>query len=553
MNFSEFLQPAIFGLTGKPGAGKSYFATRVIIAEIMEGKNRPIVSNVPINKEKLRQYVGKDFYYYPLDTYTDNKAFFANRGYYNLEVDDLGANVDFAPLLKEDDDGVLFIIDEAHLYFNARNWKHMPQATISYISTIRHVGDSLIWMCQKYSDIDSQIRGKTQAFHVLRNLSKEKLGIFKRGSGFRCYQYLEENHISAHGGDVQRSTQDFTYPFKLEIAECYNTSLFNKSHDSKYKVKGIPLKYAIYALITLFLGVLYWVSQGGIQDTIANVIMPDVLSEQLSEDVSLQSAPEQNNSNIITLPRSDPFDDELGVQQFWKEVPTLFNNNSEQISSPWELIDDDDYTRKKAYWFGENRKCKLVFISDKITRENKTDFSFAGVWTQFAKINQISLANENGIWQMQTNYFNSFLTFIRDNGQGANMKETDIILKENVQFDLTHGYQLPYQDSFAAQGVVRSTRNYKDVGFTLKLLMQEIDGKELLSITVENTDVMDITSNEPILQSFRSSNVLDVYDGMTYQIADFRSTTSQVSKGIFKKSDYSTEITNKIFITYGDI
>ena len=83
--------------------------------------------------------------------------------------------------------------------------------------------------------------------------------------------------------------------------------------------------------------------------------------------------------------------------------------------------------------------------------------------------------------------------------------------------------------------------------------MQEIDGQELLQVVVENTDVMDITSDKPILQSFRSSNVLDVSDGMTYQIADFRSLTSQVTKGFFKKSDYSTEITNKIFISYGNI
>ena len=552
MNFSEFLQPAIYGLTGKPGAGKSYFATRLIIAEIKEGKNRPIVSNVPINKKKLREFVGKDFYYYPLDTYTDNKAFFSNRGYYNLDVEDLGANVDFAPLLKEDDEGVLFIIDEAHLYFNARNWKHMPQATISYISTIRHVGDSLIWMCQKYSDIDSQIRGKTQAFHVLRNLAKEKIGFFKRGTGFRCYQYLEENHISAHGGDVQRASQDFQYSFDLKIAECYSTSLFNKSHDKKYKIKAIPLKYAIYALVLVFAGVLYWVSQGGIQDTIKAVVMPDVLSDQISQDVNaLENA--DNNSSIITLPATDPFEANLPQTEFWKEVPTLFNQSSEFQSEPWQLIDDKDYERKKKYWFGLKRKCKLVFISDKITRENKTDFSFGAMWQQFANLNRISLATENGIWQMQTNYFNSFVTYIRDNGQGANMKETDLILKENVEFDLVHGYQLPYQDSFATQGVVRSTRNYKDVGFTLSLLMQEIDGQELLQVVVENTDVMDITSDEPILQSFRSSNVLDVSDGMTYQIADFRSLTSQVTKGFFKKSDYSTEITNKIFISYGNI
>ena len=552
MNFSEFLQPAIFGLTGKPGAGKSYFATRCIIAEIMEGRNRPIVTNVPLNVPKLRQYVGKDFYYFPLETYTDNKAFFSNRGYYNLEVDNLGANIDFAPLLREDDEGVLFIIDEAHLYFNARNWKMMPQATISYITTIRHVGDSLIWMCQKFSDIDSQIRGKTQAFHLLRNLEKEKLGMFKRGTGFRCYQYQNENEISSHGAMGVNASQDFTYPFELKVAECYNTSLFNKSHDKKYRIKAIPLNWVIYACITIAVAVIYWIADGGYRKAFS-AFLPDMAKVEKSSSVQAQVNNIENNSSYVTLPASDPFQENLIQTEFWKEVPTLFNQSTEFKNEPWQLIDDEDYERKKKYWFGLKRKCKLVFISDKITRENKTDFSFGAMWQQFANLNRISLATENGIWQMQTNYFNSFVTYIRDNGQGANMKETDLILKENVDFDLVHGYQLPYQDSFATQGVVRSTRNYKDVGFTLNLLMQEIDGKELLQVVVENTDVMDITSDEPILQSFRSSNVLDVVDGMTYQIADFRSLTSQVTKGIFKKSDYSTEITNKIFISYGDI
>ena len=317
MNFSEFLQPAIFGLTGKPGAGKSYFATRLIIAEIKEGKNRPIVSNVPINKKKLREYVGKDFFYYPLDTYTDNKAFFSNRGYYNLDVEDLGANVDFAPLLKEDDEGVLFIIDEAHLYFNARNWKHMPQATISYISTIRHVGDSLIWMCQKYSDIDSQIRGKTQAFHVLRNLAKEKIGFFKRGTGFRCYQYQEERHIETHGSGTNPPSQDFTYPFDIKVAECYNTSLFNKAHDKKYRIKAIPLNYIIYAVITLVVVGIYWVSTGGYRQ-MYTAFLPDMAQIETSSSMS-GSEDITTESNYVTLPQSDPFNSPSAKEDYTED------------------------------------------------------------------------------------------------------------------------------------------------------------------------------------------------------------------------------------------
>ena len=552
MDFSEFLQPAIFGLTGKPGAGKSYFATRVIIAEIMEGKNRPIVSNVPINKEKLREYTRKDFYYYPLETYTDNKAFFTNRGYY--QIDDLPCteNIDFAPLLKEDDEGVLFIIDEAHLYFNARNWKHMPQATISYITTIRHVGDSLIWMCQKFTDIDSQIRGKTQAFHLLRNLEKEKIGMFKRGTGFRCYQYQEERHIETHGSGTNPPSQDFTYPFDIKVAECYNTSLFNKAHDKKYRIKAIPLNYIIYAVITLVVAGIYWVSTGGYRQ-MYTAFLPDMAQIETSSSVS-GSEDITIDQNIVTLPQSDPFNSPSAKEDYTEdyfESPLMFKDSKSESQDFIKKYETKRYEKLKTVWFGESRRCKLTFISDKVTKENDTEFSFGYYWRQFNEINMADIATEGGIWQLKTNVFQSFITWVRDSGKGANMKETDMILKENVPFELVHGYQLPYQDSFATQGIVRSSRQYKDVGFTLDLLFQDINGSELLQVIVENTDVMDITSESPVLQSFRSSNVLDVEQGMTYQIADFRSVTSQVSKGIFKNSDYQTEITNKIFLTYG--
>ena len=511
----------------------------------MEGRNRPIVSNVPINKQKLRDYVGKDFYYFPLETYTDNKAFFSNRGYYKLQVDDLGANVDFAPLLQEDDDGVLFIIDEAHLYFNARNWKMMPQATLSYITTIRHVGDTLIWMCQKFSDIDAQIRGKTQAFHLLRNLEKEKLGWFKRGTGFKCYQYTEEHHIQNHAGANSMPSWVESYPFELKVAECYNTSLFNKAHDKKYKVKGIPLNYIVYLVCAIFICLLVWLWNGGFSSLMQKVTPSMVEVKKTTTTTKIDPN--------LGLPHADPFDPKLGVEEnlLLREVPKVFQMESKK-GIPHVEITEDDYNYKKEYWFGKSIKSKITFVSDKVTKENSNDFSFSAVWANFAELNNVSLLSENGIWQMRTPYFNSFLTYVRDSGQGANLKETDLILKENVNFNLVHGYELPVENSVATQGVVRSSRDYKEVGFTLDLLLEVIDGSALLQVQVENSDAMDITSKDPILQTFKTFNIIDVQEGMTYQIADFRSSTSQVTKGIFKKTDYSTQITNKIFFTYGN-
>ena len=549
MNFDEFLQPAIFGLTGKPGAGKSYFATRLIIAEITKGRNRPIVSNVPINKEKLRAYVKKDFYYYPLETYSDNKAFFTNRGYYRIPAESLiDSNIDFAPLLKNDDDGVLYVIDEAHLYFNARNWKHMPQGTISYITTIRHIGDSLIWMCQKFSDIDSQIRGKTQAFHLLRNLEKEKLGIFKRGSGFRCYQYLDEHSISSHGNITAQSSQDFTYKFNLKIAECYNTSLFNKSHDKKYRIKAIPLNYIVYAVVLLVIGGIYWVSQGGIR-TSFNMLIPDMVV--LEEEQPVQVIEQNITQAMVTLPPSDPF---LLEANFNKEVPIYsFTTGDRMNKSGLQTFETElDYNQSRNIWFGVSRKCTLTFISDKTTTEKNFEFSFQAYWQKFASLNRVDLTQELGIWSMRSNYFHGFLTYIRENGKGANMKEVDLVIKENVPFTLKHGFQLPVQESVATQGVVRTSNSYMDVGFSLDLVLEQIEDNELLRVEVDNSDVMDLTSDSPILQKFASTNVLDVVQGLTYQIADFRSMTSQVNKGFLKDNEYSTEVTNKIFLTYGE-
>ena len=552
MNFSEFLQPAIYGLTGKPGAGKSYFATRLIIAEITSGKNRPIVTNVPINKSKLREYVGKDFYYYPLETYTDNKAFFTNRGFYNIENLPPSQNVDFAPLLKDNDEGVLFIVDEAHLYFNARNWKHMPQATISYITTIRHVGDSLVWMCQRFSDIDSQIRGKTQAFHVLRNLEKEKLGMFKRGTGFRCYQYMEECHVSAHGSQNAQSSQDFSYPFDIKIAECYNTSLFNKSHDKKYKIKAIPLNYVIYAVITFFAVGLYWFSQGGFSKIISSMI-PDMAQVQTGE---IETKLNDNNYTSINsyqtspLPLFDPF---IEDNQSYYEDPNFIFGREDEIEPKWIQTNEEDWQRRKDFYFGISRKCKLIFVSDKESNSKSTGFTFSASWSEFAYANRVDLSFEKGVWMVQTSYFLSFLEWVRDKGKGANLKEIDFTLKENCRFKLDHGYEIPVQNSIATQGIIQNQTQYKQVGFQLDILFQAIEQKDILKVHLINSDVMDMASDIPVLQTFNSENIIDVEPEMTYQIADFKSTTASQSKGIFNSSSVETIITNKLFLVYGDI
>ena len=551
MNFSEFLQPAIFALTGKPGAGKSYFATRCIIAEILKGENRTIVTNVPINRSKLRAYCNKDFHLYDLATFTDNRFFFTNRGHYQLDIQNTSDNIDFGKLLKDDDGGILYIIDEAHLYFNARNWKHMQGATLSYITFIRHIGDTCIYMCQKFSDIDSQFRGKTQAFHLLRNLSKERFGWFKRGSGFRCYQYLEEDHISTHANTIDNCVQDFSYPFNLQIAECYNTSLFNKSHEKKYKVRGIEIKYIYYAGFSLVLLFCYWVYNGGITDFLSDSV-PDIVTVEetnISEVTKAKlSDPISNEVQQNFLPPTDP----LKVINY-HEIPVLtFQQDGDQDGESFQNLSNDILEMKKQYWFGDTIKTKITFFVEQDNKDNKRSFGFDFSWYEFRTANRGNIAIEDGLYSINTPLFNGFATYVKDHAQGVSIKETEVLLKENVPFTLEHGYKLPMQNSFATQGVIKTSRSYEKVGFTLVLVFEKIDDNYLLKIDCENSDVLDISAKDPVLQTFKANNVISVQPLKTYQIADYNSQTKQQSKGFLKSNNYDTTTNNKIFLSFGN-
>lgn len=540
MNFDEFLQPAIFALTGKPGAGKSYFATRCIIAEITKGRNRTIITNVPINRKKLREYTKKDFNVYDLETFTDNRLFFTNRGHYHLEIENTEANINFKDLLRDDDDGILYIIDEAHLYFNSRNWKHMSQATLCYITFIRHVGDSLIWMCQKYSDIDSQFRGKTQAFHVLRNLSKEKLGIFKRGSGFRCYQYQNEYEISAHGSNNNQASRDFKFPFKLPIAECYSTSLFNKSHEKTYKVRGVSISVLFWIAGLLIIAVVCFFYFGGATYFLKQAV-PNIKQTELSKTTQklAPQVPGYFDANL-TKPKN-----------FFESPNLIFQETKDKKTSRSTSLTKSEYENKLKFWFGESVQAKITFFAEGNQKDKDKGFNFSYQWSRFMSFQQGSLSVEEGLFNLSTPVFRSFIKWIDTNGVSSNLKETEILLKENVPFTLKHGYQLPSNRTFTTQGVIQQQRDYQQIGFQLELILQVIDGKHLLKLVVENSDVMDLSSDAPILQTFSATNVIDAEIGRTYLIADFNSQSSQKSKGFLRSNDYESNLNNKIFITYG--
>ena len=538
MDFDEFLQPAICAVTGKPGAGKSYFSTRLIIEEIKR-ENRNIITNIPINKKALREHVGKDFYIYELATFTDNRFFFTQRGDYSYELEEgEQETIDFSKYLRDDDNGCVYIIDEAHLYFNSRNWKFMAQATLSFFTFIRHCGDTLIYLTQKFSDVDSQLRGKTQSFNLLRNLSKERFGWFKRGSGFRVYQYLREKDIENYDNAVQ----DFSYGFDKKVGACYQTSLFNKKRDEHYKIKGITLKQVGVAVFLLLGGVVYWVASGGWLDAVDSLV-PQI--GDAAELIEVDSTELQ--AKAIEVPGKDPFFREV-TDMVEYEVPAgVFPN----LGQRFQTLTPATVKQYDSLIFGEKRVCKLSFFVENQSKERGIDVSFNALWSQFAKINNLSAAFSSFNGTVQTDIFSGFLTYARNNSDGSTLKEVTLILKESIPCTLSQGYEIPMARTVGTQGVLQTNYEYRKVGFDLVMVTEIIDDRELLSINVKNTQVLDSAAQVPVMLSFNSENVYEVTKGQTYEIALFDSKIQEKNKKLMGTKTVTRNVVNRVFLSYG--
>lgn len=530
--FDEYLQSGIFAVTGKPGAGKSYFSVSCILAEI-KGKNRNIVTNIPVNRKNIREKVGKDFYIYELQTFTDNHLFFTQRGDYAYELEQGDSQtIDFSKYLQEHDRGVVYIIDEAHLYFNSRNWKFMSLATLSFFTFIRHCGDTLIYLTQKFSDVDAQLRGKTQSFNLLRNLDKERLGFLKRGKGFRIYQYMSESDI----GTGQKATQDFQFPFEKSIGECYSTSLFNRNFDVKNKVRGITIKQVAVVCIILIIGFLWWIGSGGIVDT-AKGFLPDMVGDSI--DITEKTVVHGLQATSAQAAVEELVDYEIPV--------SVLPNYGDRF----QLISVSAAKRFDALIFGSTRTCKLSFFVEKIHSERGYDFSFDVMWSKFFKAQTLAANVSSYGGAISTEVFSAFASYVRDNSEGTTLKEVTLILKEAVPCVLSQGYEIPLARTIATEGVSTTNYEYRQVGFDMILVMETINQKDLISVQVNNTQILDYSVAVPTMLSFKSQNVYDVEKGNTYEIAEFQSKVLETNRKLFGKKDIQRVVNNRVFLSFG--
>jgi len=308
-------------ISGKPGGGKSLYAMQLLQDELLHG-SRLICTNLPLNLGELNTYLTAEF---PnrvfdlharvrvLDDSTETGSFWLYRwasqqiGAVAEDEWKAGKRFDFGkPLVDvgEVDRGVLFIIDEIHLFFNSREWMNTGKGCLFYLSQHRKLGDDVVAVTQSIGNVDKQFRSLAQDFSYIRNMKKEKKGLFKLPGIFIRSTYSQP--FTGQPGVEAMEVRTFRLqPTKL--AACYNTAagvgvLGRSGSDTGERTKGLPWWVAILAVVLICAGVAFVPSLIGkaVGSTVGKtatatakggVILPSLVSSNALQSNPRASAP----------------------------------------------------------------------------------------------------------------------------------------------------------------------------------------------------------------------------------------------------------------------
>lgn len=248
---------AIHAISGKPGGGKSMYAMKLLIHELVFG-SRVVVTNLAINEGGLNEYLQENFPH----LWRSGRSFNLSERLRIIDEDEMGKfwtirghyDAGITVLTKEDwgrgklpnysgvkDSGCAYFLDEVHIKFNARAWMETARDALHYLSQHRKMGDTVVWITQAVENVDKQFRSVTQDYTYLANLSKQKYGMFTMPAVFIRRTFLSPN--SSPGSEPVESGM-----FKLDVrgvGKCYDTAKGIGIHnaggaDKGERRKGVP-------------------------------------------------------------------------------------------------------------------------------------------------------------------------------------------------------------------------------------------------------------------------------------------------------------------------
>lgn len=301
-----------------------------LIVEELRSTNRPIITNFPLIKAKLAEYMTEEYgesfdiltRVILLETKDDLSNFYRVRKvnqdgslhFLDVENDSKGKAVAY-DIDGAQDGGVYYLLDEVHIVFGARDWQEMGRALLFYTSQHRKLGDTVILISQVPKNVDSQLRGIAQDFSVLRNHGMEKFLIFKQPSMFARMTYMN----MPTGGKGDSPLEQSYFKLNIKQANCYETARgvgigpkdgaqADKGKDSR---KGVHIFWVIPMMIIGAVGLIYglkFVSQKGVETIVGTPEKPSI-GERVAEATIPTNAVVNNvvdtvGTNRVVLPAS---------------------------------------------------------------------------------------------------------------------------------------------------------------------------------------------------------------------------------------------------------
>ena len=150
------------------------------------------------------------------------------------------------------DHGVMYVIDEVHNYFGARQWADTGRDVLFYLSQHRKLGDTVVCITQAIGNVDKQFRSVAQDFTFLRNLSKESYGKFRLPNVFIRKTYSSPPTDTAVAMETGTFRLDVT-----GLAACYDSAqgvgIHGRSADKMEMRKGVSIVWYMVGLVVLVL------------------------------------------------------------------------------------------------------------------------------------------------------------------------------------------------------------------------------------------------------------------------------------------------------------
>jgi len=354
-------------ISGKPGGGKTLYAVKLILEELIYG-NRPIYTNIPLNPGALSEYIQKT---YPnksidlltrlvlLDDDTQTPKFWTIRpGQPSIPLLTAAQwSAGEKPKYENiTDSGVFYAIDEIHNFFNARAWQETGRDVLFYLSQHRKLGDTVICITQAIGNVDKQFRSVTQDFTYLRNLNKERMGLFRLPSVFVRKTY------GSPATDTSQAMESGTFTLDVSgIASCYNTaqgvSIHGKSADLGEKKSGLPVWVFIVGVPAIIFAIVWGVPRG-----IAKMFSPD------KAVAKIQASSQPTETRVIT----NHVTNALPLQSFQTNVATLQQSTNiyvkplvvmvDRLFGPWRVTLDNGESYTMAEGLEEITKNHVIIL-----------------------------------------------------------------------------------------------------------------------------------------------------------------------------------------------